>query len=77
MPVVSMRGFGKVSDCVSLDGLVAPVVLARTNIQTAPGGLAHSSVASVPGDRPEHGMTSVKLVRFSPGGSNPLLTAAR
>jgi hypothetical protein len=36
-----------VSDCNSLVGLVAPLVLARTRVQTAPGDLVRSSVSSV------------------------------
>lgn len=50
----SVRRESKVSDCIFLDGLVAPVMLARSKAQAARGGLVRSSVPSVSGDRPEH-----------------------
>lgn len=72
-----MRGGDeRLSDCISVHGLVALVVLVRTKVQTAAGDLAGSAVSSVSGDRPEHLVTSGQLVRFSPGGSGPLSAAA-
>jgi len=50
------------------------MLLIRTLVKTAPGGLSHSSVLPVLGDQPKHVMATYLLVRLSPGGSEPIAT---
>ena len=41
-------------DCNSVNGLVGSMVLIRTLVKTAPGGLSRLTVSPVPGDQPKH-----------------------
>ena len=44
----------RLSDCISVIGLVESVVPTRTCVETAPEDLVHSSDCPVFGDQPEH-----------------------